>query len=424
MMLKGTDWVGNYSRFSYDEAKQYFYVLKEQGVPLLDDEINFLQEANITFIRRLISSLIGDGSADSGFKIDGTGATNDFTIKAGNLVRDGWLVNLASDTTYGAQPQSQAALTTPSGSNRTDEVYIDFWFEEIDNVEDSNIVDPVLTTRTSCRLQLTWAVKVAEGSTVPVEYTDGQNKYHWILKLATLNRLDADATITASMVVEERAIAPHNKAIATATTAITLTRGHHILLCNSGTAFNVTLPIESDIAGNGYSKEYDIRNLGTGVVTVVGTIDGVTDPTLAQNETLKIYTEGSGYRKKVVTHDHSNAIEGGNVLDTPTIADFTNAIHDHGDSNDGGALANESITGSKINTVPVMSTSSFGAGGIGYFADLSQWVASASGVFVELWDGSAWRRSLVEINGGISICNPTYMRLYFTNATTLYSHTF
>ena len=203
-MIKGTDWTGNYSRFSFDETKKYFYMLKEQGVPVLDDEFNLLQEVNITYLRRLIEHLIGDGSNNDGFKIVGTGATNDFTIKAGKLVRDGWLVDLAADTTYGGQPETQAALTTPSGGDRTDEVYIDFWFEEIDSTEDSNIKDPTLATQTSCRLQLTWAVKVAEAGTTPAEYTDAQNKYHWIYKLAVLNRLNADATITAAMVVDNR----------------------------------------------------------------------------------------------------------------------------------------------------------------------------------------------------------------------------
>ena len=206
-MIEGSDFVGDYSRFSYDETKNYMMVLKEQGVELLDDEINAMQEIQMTALRRLVKEIVGDGAFGDAFKIVGTSATNDFTITAGKLLLDGWLPSLGSNTTYGGQPLSQSVLTTPSGSDRTDEVYLDVWFEEIDAVEDTNILDPTLGVRTSCRWQMQWAVKVAENGTVPADGLDGQNKYHWHYHLATLNRLDGNATITVGMVVDEISLA-------------------------------------------------------------------------------------------------------------------------------------------------------------------------------------------------------------------------
>lgn len=207
-MFEGTDWVGNYGRFPFDETDKYLILLKEMGVPIQAEEFNLLQEIQMTFVRKLIKTMIGDGAFEDAFKIIGTGATNDFSITAGKLLLDGWLPELDADVLYSAQAYSQSALTTPSGADRADEVYLDVWHEEIDDVEDTDILNPAIGVRTYCMWQMRWAVKVAEGSTTPADGVDGNNKYHWHYKLATINRVDGNALITAGMVVDERGNAP------------------------------------------------------------------------------------------------------------------------------------------------------------------------------------------------------------------------
>ena len=201
---KGTSWLANLSRLSFDFSKSHIMALKEQGVPLLDDEINFLQEAQLALLRQAMRTVVGDGSPDNGFKIVGTGAANDFTIKAGNILVDGWVVKLAADTSYSAQPVAQAGLTTPGGA-RTDLAYLDIWLDEIDQAEDVTIVDPTLGTRTSTRLKLFWAVKVAEGVSVPASGMDGNNLYHWRYQIASLART-AVAAIGAGIVTDSRVV--------------------------------------------------------------------------------------------------------------------------------------------------------------------------------------------------------------------------
>lgn len=207
--VQGADFTGQYSRFSYDDSKDFVMLLKEESsisrpVPLLDDELNFMQYAQIAQRRKLASAFIGDGSPDNGFLVVGTGATNDFAIKAGKILVDGWLINLAADTTYNGQPIAQSSLTTPVG-DRTDNAYIDIWADEIDAAEDASIVDPTITYQTSTRLKLKWAVKVVEDGSVPASGLDGDDKFHWYYKLATLSRLASNATITAPMVTDARA---------------------------------------------------------------------------------------------------------------------------------------------------------------------------------------------------------------------------
>ncbi|MGR9106746.1 MAG: hypothetical protein ACU843_07420 [Gammaproteobacteria bacterium] len=209
-MQIGSNWGGNYSRFSYDESKQHLLMLKEQGVPLLDDELNLAQEILLNLIRRSNLEAFGEGTRTDGFKIVGTGATNDFTITggdgstegAGRIFVSGYPVMLASDTTYSTQPVSQSPLTTPA-LPRTDEVYLDVWLDEIDSIADPTIVDPSIAIETNRRLGLNWAVKVAEGSTTPPSYTDGDNLRHHTLHIATLNRTTS-AAIDSGMVVDKR----------------------------------------------------------------------------------------------------------------------------------------------------------------------------------------------------------------------------
>jgi hypothetical protein len=201
-MQLNTTHTGSYSRFSYDETKRYVMVLKEQGVPLLDDEINAPQEMILTELRRSIKALVGDGSPDAGFKIVGDGSVNDFNISAGTIFIDGWRLKLTTGCKYSTQELTEPGLTTPSVA-RTDKVYLDLYLDEVDDTDDSDIVDPVLLTRTSCRWKIYYAVKVAEGSTTPVSGNDVNNRYHWYYKLATIART-ATSAINAGMVTDER----------------------------------------------------------------------------------------------------------------------------------------------------------------------------------------------------------------------------
>jgi len=213
-MQVGNNWGGNYSRFTYDEAKRYFYMMKEQGVPVLDEEFNLLQEMQITYLRRFIQDVIGNGSTNNGFRIVGAGVDNDFIIMGGNGTVEGaghfyiggYLVVLPADTRYSTQPIAQPALTTPA-VNRTDTVYLDVYLDEMSPVDDSSMVDPTLNVETSRRLQLKWAIKVAENATVaPVAYTDANGLPHFTQAVAIMTR-GSRPLITVRMVRDIRRVA-------------------------------------------------------------------------------------------------------------------------------------------------------------------------------------------------------------------------
>ncbi|WP_293372250.1 hypothetical protein [Nevskia sp.] len=199
---RGTNWAGNYSRFSNVETSRYLALLKEVGVPVLDDDFHVLQDVLLTLIRRSVIDLFGSsGSPNSGFLIVGTGAANNFTITGGGGTADtagalyvgGLRLTLPANTTYLTQESPGPALTPPGAGTRVDTVYCDAWLDEIGPAGDPSIVDPTLGTETSRRLRLQYAVRVAQGVPAPSNYVDGNGLPHYIAPLATLNRTTSPA---------------------------------------------------------------------------------------------------------------------------------------------------------------------------------------------------------------------------------------
>lgn len=116
----------------------------------------------------------------------------------------------AGDLAAATSPQKfyRIELSTPSGGARTDEVYLDVFIDEQDEVEDSNLIHTDLTPSQAAanRLVLRQFIRVKEGAATPAGHTDLDGRIHFTLKIATINRLDADATITTAMLVDERNI--------------------------------------------------------------------------------------------------------------------------------------------------------------------------------------------------------------------------
>ena len=85
---------------------------------------------------------------------------------------------------------------------------------------------------------------------------------------------------------------------------------------NKATAISFTLPLYSDIdaalgTGKGWIK---IKNIGAGTLTLIGTVDGEVNPTLAQNDEVSVFSDGTALRGKIISSfDSSQFI---NILST------------------------------------------------------------------------------------------------------------
>ncbi len=97
-------------------------------------------------------------------------------------------------------------LSTPT-ADRTDEVYIDCYLDEIDSDEDPGLKHTLgIQIETQRRLKLIQNVFVTEGSATPAPYTDSDDNQHYTCKLATIQRYAGQAVINPQDITDERPI--------------------------------------------------------------------------------------------------------------------------------------------------------------------------------------------------------------------------
>ena len=122
-------------------SKGYVGLHIEQGVPILDRDLNLLQDLITAATRSIVTRYIGNGVAtgSQGFAIGAVAAANNFGILAGvpppgTCLVGGVEVNIAADLNYADQP-GIPALTTPTAAQpdpREDTVYLDVSLETVD----------------------------------------------------------------------------------------------------------------------------------------------------------------------------------------------------------------------------------------------------------------------------------------------------
>lgn len=136
----------------------------EQGVPLLDRDLNLLGGLPLAALQHLASEYLGDGaSSHEAFRIDASGGLeNDFRIQPGSFLLDGRMVTNSAALRYGEQADVPP-LTTPS-SDRRDLVYLDVFEQEVDHTTDPALGNPTdVGMATSTRIRTAWRVRVREG---------------------------------------------------------------------------------------------------------------------------------------------------------------------------------------------------------------------------------------------------------------------
>lgn len=214
--------MGNFSRDTFDRLKHYVGVRLQQGVPLVDADVNELEDIRKYELRTFIKWFVGDGvpAGNNGFAIQATGTANDLLIVggdgtpegAGRCLVEGWEAINESDMLYTAQPLFNNAalaaewgvppapvLTTP-GASRTDAVFLDVWEREINSLEDTDLVNPAIGVETAVRLKREWAVRVAEGQANPPVAPAAHSFY----PLARISRTAGTAVIAAGSITDLR----------------------------------------------------------------------------------------------------------------------------------------------------------------------------------------------------------------------------
>ncbi|RSM99457.1 hypothetical protein DMB42_41840 [Nonomuraea sp. WAC 01424] len=200
-------------------SKGYVGVHIEQGVPVLDRDLNLQHDLVSSTLSSIVSSCVGDGiSAGSKvFEIRSIPANpdqpaaesdNDFWILAGNSVSDVCLVGgveVRNFTKLRYSSQKLPELTTPDpgqGPFREDVVYLDVSMSTVDGSTDKDLLNRGdIGMQTSVRLRPSWVVQVAEGKTEPPAQAPPGHTY---LPLALLRRKAGNPAIESQMITDLR----------------------------------------------------------------------------------------------------------------------------------------------------------------------------------------------------------------------------
>lgn len=187
----------NVSRDTFIPARGYQELIYSQNRPVLDSEMNEMQDIYRRREELVELSGIGNGAIGDGYLVLASGSPNSILIYQGTYYNNGRELTLFNNVLL-------TGLTTP-GASRTDLVYIEYYDEEIDGVQDPNIIDPVIGIETACRKKTTINVRVAEGTSIPAPAT---GKIH--IHIATLQRAAGNPNITTGMITDKRTEASRN----------------------------------------------------------------------------------------------------------------------------------------------------------------------------------------------------------------------
>jgi len=169
--------MGNFSRNTFDQTKNYVAVRLEQGVPLVDADWNELEDVTrfeiYEALRCAAPSVVGRGGLDVA-----VAGPNDIVVSPGRAVVDGRPIRLWGALQYSTQRYANAAtaaadgvpqatpLTQPAGP-RNDSVYLDSFEREVTRADDPNLINGAIGLETSTRLKREIVLRVAQGSASP-----------------------------------------------------------------------------------------------------------------------------------------------------------------------------------------------------------------------------------------------------------------
>ncbi len=231
------------SASTFNPLARYVNVRLGQGVPIVDADINELDDIRQFELRAFLKWFVGDGVPDGndGFRIQATGAKNDFTISAGRqaggavatpverglrnvgrIIVDGLDATIAADISFTEQPLHEgqagadalaarlgvpkvAKLTSPDRDG-TVAVYLDVWETLVTADDDAQLLHAGLGIETCSRVRRDWVVRVRDGDTAPTP-TDADGSFrdgHSYSLLAVVARRSGHDEIRALDVIDSR----------------------------------------------------------------------------------------------------------------------------------------------------------------------------------------------------------------------------
>jgi hypothetical protein len=194
-------------------ANRYVGLHIQQGVPILDRDLNLLQDLVAATVRSIVSRYIGSGvpAGSAAFQVvERAGVANDFTVTAGDpttahCLVDGTEVTIITDLFYRDQ-RGVDALHAPGPTEpakRTDTVYLDVFLQTVEADPPGSpavIANNDIGVQTSVRLLPAWVVRVGAG----LPRDDQRVPGHAYYPLAMLRRVQGVDIIPASAIEDLR----------------------------------------------------------------------------------------------------------------------------------------------------------------------------------------------------------------------------
>jgi hypothetical protein len=234
----------------------------QQGVPIVDADVNELDDIRKFEVRAYLKWYVGDGipAGSDGFRIDAqtTPAPDDFIIRAGiaaaaagisNLtiglentgrcIVDGLDVIIAADVAYKAQ--TLFAAPGPPGLPQirpipviagTVAVVLDVWERLITAQEDPSLVLSGLGTESCARMRREWCVRTRVGTTVPGPTDADHLAGHSYYLLATIARKLTSPNVAAPIAQTDITDTRH-KGLSTSALELRLSKLEQLLLLPS-----------------------------------------------------------------------------------------------------------------------------------------------------------------------------------------------
>jgi hypothetical protein len=228
------------SETTFNPLARYVNVRMQQGVPIVDADVNELDDIRKFELRAFLKWFVGDGVPDGndGFRVDGADLDNDFLIRfggspggdatpterglrnVGRIIVDGLDVTIAADLAFTKQdlyktsPGADALaarlrvsvvneLTVPT-ADTTMGVYLDVWETLVTADDDTALLHSGLGVETCARVRRDWVVRVRDHQEAPQSGDADFAPGHSYVLLAQLTRRKGKPQIRRGDVVDRR----------------------------------------------------------------------------------------------------------------------------------------------------------------------------------------------------------------------------
>ncbi|MFE5687011.1 DUF6519 domain-containing protein [Streptomyces sp. NPDC056512] len=219
---------------TFDPLRRFVRVRLQQGVPIVDADVNEREDIQKFELRAFLKWFVGDGvpEGNDGFRIVGTGLPNDFEIRAGfegasdalhqigRCLVQGLDVMIEKNLQYTAQPlhESHGASATEladrlkvpviakleSINTSTILVYLDVWERLVTPTEDPRLIFDGLGTESCARFKREWVVRARAGTKLPQGGEGDFDPTHAYTALATIERRTGDPLVQPGDVTDRR----------------------------------------------------------------------------------------------------------------------------------------------------------------------------------------------------------------------------